>query len=205
MKLYLVRHAQSESNAGIHTGQETILTKTGVEQAKRLGIFFKKKKIDKVYCSKMIRAMDTLKEIKPYLREKPIIYTAKINERFKGIYANKPKEFDEAVKKSGLKEHQFRPSKGENLEDLEKRAKNFLEFLKNKHNNDTILVIAHGYFLRVLINKIFRFHIREIQYFDLHNAGVSFFEIDKKGHVGKFEVDDYKHLLKYSSYKREIF
>lgn len=204
MILYLVRHAQSESNTGIHTGQETILTKTGVEQAKRLGIFFKKKKIDKIYCSKMIRAIDTFREIKPYLKYIPVNFTEKINERFKGIYQNRPEEFDEAVKKSGLREHQFRPPKGENLEDIEKRAKRFLDFLKKKHDKDTILVVAHGYFLRVLISKIFRFHIREIQYFDLHNAGVSYFNINRNGRVGKFEIDDSKHLLKYSSYKREL-
>jgi phosphoserine phosphatase len=202
MKLYLARHAQSESNAGVHRGNETILTKTGIEQAKRLGMSFKKKNINRIYCSKMIRAMDTLEEIKPYLRGVPITYTEKINERNKGIFENKPDGFKKAVEKSGLKEHEFRPINGENLQDLEKRAGKFLEFLKNNHPEDNVLVVAHGYFLRVLISKIFNLHIKEIQYFDLHNAGVSSFSIDKKGKVGKFEIDDYKHLIKYSSYKR---
>ena len=204
MKLYLVRHAQSESNIGIYTGKSTniVLTKTGIEQAKRLGMFFRKKHIDIIYCSKMIRAIDTLKEIKLYLKNVPIIYTKKINERHKGIYDNKPKQFKKAVEKSGLNEFEFRPPKGENLSDIEKRAKNFLDFLKRKHSKDTVLVIAHGYFLRVLINSIFGFHIREIQYFNLHNAGVSYFEIDKSGKVREFEISDYKHLIKYSSYKR---
>ena len=33
----------------------------------------------------------------------------------------------------------------------------------------------------------------------------SSFEIDKNGKVGKFEIDDYKHLIKYSSYRREKY
>jgi broad specificity phosphatase PhoE len=205
MKLYLVRHAQSESNTGIHTGNETILSKTGIEQAKRLGMFFKTKKIDKIYCSKMIRAMDTLNEILPYIQKIPVKYTTKINERSKGIYQNDPKGFDEAVKKSGLREFLFRPPKGENLPDMEKRAQQFLDYLKKNYSTENILVVAHGYFLRVLIGRIFQLHIKEIQYFELHNAGVSSFKIDKNGKVGKFEIDDYKHLIKYSSYKREKY
>jgi len=205
MKLYLVRHAQSESNIGVHTRKETVLSKTGIEQAKRLGMLFKTKKIDKIYCSKMIRAMDTLKEILPYLPKIPVTYTPKINERSKGIYQNKPKDFDEAVKKSGEREFLFRPPKGENLPDVEKRAQQFLDYLKKNYSKENILVVAHGYFMRILIGRIFQLHVKEIQYFELHNAGVSSFEIDKKGKVGKFEIDDYKHLIKYSSYKREKY
>lgn len=210
MKLYLVRHAQSKSNRGIHTGKETVLTSTGIEQAKRLGLSFGRKKIDKIYCSKMIRAIDTFKEIKPYVKRIPITYTKKINERSRGIYENKPDEYMKAFKKfkkiSKVKhfESLFKPEGGENLDDLEKRAKKFLDFLNKNHSNDKILVVSHGLFLRVLINKMFNFHIREIQYFALHNAGISYFEIDKDCKVGKYEVDDYKHLLKYSSYKREL-
>ncbi len=202
MKLWIVRHAQSESNVGVHTGKETILTKTGIEQAKRLGMYFRNKNIDRIYCSKMIRAMDTLKEIKPYIQNVPVTFTKNINEQGKGIYANKPDEFKKAVKESGLKEYEFRPPEGENLEDVEKRAEKFIEFLKKKHSKDNVLIVAHGYFLRVLIIKIFKYHIKEIQYFDLHNAGVSYFDIDKNGKMNDFEIDDYKHLLRYSSYPR---
>jgi probable phosphoglycerate mutase len=206
MKLYLVRHAQSESNVGIHTGNETILSKTGLEQAKRLGMLFKTKHIDKIYCSKMIRAIDTMKEILPYLPKIPITYTTKINERSKGIFEHKPpEEFREAIKKSGLKGEMFRPPKGENLPDVEKRAQKFLDYLKKNYSKENILVVGHGYFMRILIARIFQLHIKEVQYFELHNAGVSLFEIDKNGKVGKFEIDEYKHLIKYSSYKREKY
>jgi broad specificity phosphatase PhoE len=202
MKLYLVRHAQSEANVGIHTGNETVLTNTGLEQAKRLGMYFKNKHLTKVYCSKMIRAIDTFKEIKPYIPKIPITYTKKINERSKGIYESKEKEFLDVVKKSGLREHEFRPEKGENLDDLEKRALKFIDYLKKSHQDDNILLVAHGYFLRVLIVKLFGFHIKEIQYFSLHNAGVSYFNFDKRNKIISFEIDDYKHLLLYSSYPR---
>jgi len=74
-------------------------------------MYFKDKHLNKIYCSQMIRAKDTLKEIKPYLKAVPVSFTKKINERGKGIYESKNKEFLEAVKKSGLREHEFRPPK----------------------------------------------------------------------------------------------
>lgn len=204
MKLYLVRHAESEANRGNHTGKDPVLSETGVEQAKRLGMYFRKKKINKIYCSKMTRAKQTLKEIKEYLPNVPIEYTKKINEKSKGIYEHQEERFNEALKKSGLKWHEFRPPQGENLKDVEKRAQLFRDFLYAAHKNDHVLIVSHGYFLRVLINRIFKFHIREIKYFELSNASVSYFEFDKKLNLVDYEIDDFKHILKYSSYSREI-
>ncbi len=204
MKIYLIRHGQSAANRGICTGKETVLTTIGIEQSKRTGLYFKKKNINRIYCSKMIRAIDTLKEIKTYLPNISITYTKKINERSRGIYNEKPKEYEKALKACGKPSHKFRPPKGENLFDLEKRAKKFLEYLKKKHPKDNVLVVAHGLFLRFLILRIFKLHMKEGQYFELHNAGLSTFIFDEDLKLTKFEIDDYKHLIKYSSYSREI-
>ena len=202
MKLYLARHAQSEANLGSHTGKETVLTKTGIEQAKRLGIYFKNKNIDKVYCSKLIRAKDTLKEIIPYIEGVPITYTIKLNERYKGIYENKLNDFNKALRKSGLASHEYRPPKGENIPDLEKRALQFIKFLKKNHKNENILIVSHSEFLRILIVKIFSYSLLEGKYFNLNNAGVSSFNFDEKWNIKNFEIDNSKHLLLHSSYQR---
>ena len=60
MKLYLVRHAQSLRNLG---KEHDKLSETGIEQAKRLGLFLKDKHIDYVYCSQYERAKETLNQI----------------------------------------------------------------------------------------------------------------------------------------------
>ena len=51
MKLYIVRHAQSKRNAREESSVDAELTKIGREQAKRLGLYFKKIKIDVIFCS----------------------------------------------------------------------------------------------------------------------------------------------------------
>jgi broad specificity phosphatase PhoE len=68
MKLYVVRHAQSKRNVGHHSDNDAELTVDGEEQARRLGKFFHKVKLNKVYCSPMKRARATLEAIKPYIK-----------------------------------------------------------------------------------------------------------------------------------------
>ena len=204
MKVYLVRHGESESNKGIHTGKETVLTDIGVEQAKRMGIYFHNKKIDIIYCSQLIRAKDTLKEIKPYLGKVKIKYTKLINEWSRGIYQNVEREkLIEAAKKSGIEFHHYRPPDGENIADVKKRVEKFYFSLKRNHSNDNVLAVGHGLFFRILIMHIMDIHVGEIKYFDLNNAGISYFDIDDSYKVNDFEVDDVKNLIKYSSYERK--
>lgn len=61
MKLYMIRHGQSEANiARTYGGQNQIpLTEEGREEAKRIAPLLKDLKFDKVYSSDLSRAMDT--------------------------------------------------------------------------------------------------------------------------------------------------
>ena len=61
MKLYMVRHGQSETNlARKFTGWAQVnLTEKGVEDAKRAGEFLKGRPFDRIYSSDLIRAVQT--------------------------------------------------------------------------------------------------------------------------------------------------
>ncbi|MEK6890859.1 MAG: phosphoglycerate mutase family protein, partial [Nanoarchaeota archaeon] len=91
MKLYIVRHAQSKRNAREESVVDAGLTDIGKEQAKRLGLYFKKVKIDAIFCSNLIRARDTLKGALPYLDPTLIQYTDEIVEHKMGIYGDNAK------------------------------------------------------------------------------------------------------------------
>lgn len=206
MKIYLVRHAQSERNQG---KEHDKLSEIGIEQAKRLGLFLKDRHIDYVYCSKLIRAKETLSYILPSLKNvKETIYTEKINEHDQGIFNQKSgKEWFyhlTELKEKGVDLLNYRPEGGETLLELEKRAQKFINYLKKKHNTeDHILIVSHGMFLRLLVLRLLKYQIEEIKYFDIHNASLSEFELDKNFNVKDFKINDFKHLLEYSSYKRE--
>jgi len=92
VKLYIVRHAQSNRNIGIHSDVDTGLSEIGYEQAKRLGLYFKKVKVDRIYCSTLKRTRDTLKGILPYLKNVPVTYTKEIIEHKIGLYRDRMDE-----------------------------------------------------------------------------------------------------------------
>ena len=200
MLLYLIRHGQTRAEAENLSEKDSGLSKTGLEQAKRLSLFFKGKRIDYVYCSKLKRAEETLKEILPHLGNVKTEYTEKINERSIGKYDRE--EYKKALEKSKLKDHQFRPPEGENYFDVEKRAQEFLYYLIKKHKNNNVMVVGHGIFFRLMILRMFKLHMKEMAYFDLRNGGISTFRI-KKDKVLEFSLDESNHLLKNSSYERE--
>jgi len=198
MKLYLVRHGQKEG-----WNRDSPLAELGIEQVKRLGISLKNKKIDKIYCSTWLRAKQTLDHLKPYLGGIDIKYTNQIREHDHGDLKTK-KEFEEKLKETGLKEHEFSPQNGENFYDLEKRAQNFLIYLKENHPQDNILLVSHGRFLRFLILRALKLHMREFQFFSLHEASLSTLNFDKDFNITKYEIDENRHLIRYSSYEREL-
>lgn len=116
MKIYLVRHGESEANAkGIHQGQkiDTSLSKNGLEQAKKIAERLKDEDFEIIYSSDLKRAYETAKEIA----------------KFHNIKIIKDKRLREKADE-------------ESNEDLIKRTKEFLKGIK-KHNGN-ILVVAHG-------------------------------------------------------------
>jgi len=196
MKIYLVRHAQSEGNVG-KLGGDFVLTGVGKEQAKRLGVYFKKAKVDLIFCSRLKRAKETLQYIIPYLKGKKVVYTKKINEHNLGNdYAKlrHTSDYEKLAKKSGKDFYDFKPRKGESYNELFKRVESFYKVLmKNKSKN--VLVVGHGHFHKFLIIKILGLDISEEKYFKLSNASVSTFNIDKSCKVKEFHVNDFNHIL----------
>ena len=65
MELYIVRHGQSESNAGVEK-EDPALTKTGLRQAELLGERFKDIRFDHIYASSLLRAAQTARGAAKY-------------------------------------------------------------------------------------------------------------------------------------------
>lgn len=200
MKIYLIRHAQSKRNVKIKSKVDTRLTLVGEEQAKRLGGFFKGVKIDKIYCSPLKRAKTTLDKIKIFVRGVPIVYPKEIVEIKMGKHEKEGKDdwgtyFREA-KASEIPYHLYVPRGGESLQDCYDRAGNFYVSLLKKHKSkDIVVLIGHGFFLLYFILNALGLDLFESQYYQLSNASVSMLDVNKKGKVKNFYVNDYHHLI----------
>jgi len=199
MKLYLVRHAQSKRNAKQKSGEDAELSDVGKEQAWRLGKYFHKVNLNKVYCSTLKRAKTTLDEIKPYIKGVPIIYTSKIVEHKLGIYGKNGKDewsaYIKGAKKEGVPFHLFKPKYGDSLLETYQRAGNFYKSLLKKHINDKILIVGHGIFSLYLILNLLGLDLSEGKYYQLSNASISTLNIEK-GKVKEFHINDYNHLIR---------
>lgn len=185
MKLFLIRHGER----GRYDKFDT-LTWLGIEQSKRLGPYFKDKKIDIVYCSPQKRAKDTFKYIKPYLNKKVPV---KVSEQVRQQSA--PEEVgEEVVKKLKLKiDTDF---------ELDKRVQKFLEFLKKNHSKDNVLISTHKQFVLSAVCRLLNLPPTEkIMMHKIHSASVTYFELDSKFDVKDFRIGDITHLAKFAPEK----
>ncbi len=146
MKIIFVRHAEKEFE-----GENPALTKKGILQAKSLAKRLKKIKINEFYSSDLKRTIQTSEAIKKVIKKRFIL-------------------------KSSLREFEMNTIK-KNKKSLTKqekeKIKNLNEFLnkmsKDKNEDKTILIVAHGitnrliisYFLNIPTNKTVLFFQRE--------------------------------------------
>ena len=142
MKVYYVRHGESEANvAGIAAGGnfETKLTKKGCEQAVKAGQELKDKAIDLIVCSPMIRTIDTATIIARQLDYDPsnIVTSEFFTERDFGKFSGRPHKEYRAAVLSGNEEGM------ESAAHLQTRIDEGFKWLK-KQGAKTIVLVSHG-------------------------------------------------------------
>jgi len=196
MKLYLVRHGETEANTqGIIQGQsDTRLTPRGVRQAQELGKRLNNEAIDAIFSSDLGRARETSAEINHYL-DLPIRFLPELRERHFGEFQGTSfPGFKTMLSEQGLDFYHYRPPGGESLSDLEARVRSCLMTLVATHHGKSIVVSCHGgtnsMFIKVLLNLP-----RE----DWHsivqsNACVNIFDIDPSGNGNSVLINCIRHL-----------
>lgn len=129
MKIIFVRHADKETE-----GENPNLTKKGLKQARYLAKRLKKERINEFYSSDLKRTIQTAEEIKKVLKKKFILESALREFEMNTIKKNK---------KSLTKKEK------EKIKNLKK----FLDKIsKEKNNEKTTLIIAHGITNRLIIS-----------------------------------------------------
>lgn len=149
MKLYLVRHGQSEGNVkGTHQGEEVPLSDEGIKQAKLLAKRLKDQEISTIYASHLLRAKNTAETISEELKL-PINFMDELKERrrpseIEGLSYDHPVavEVYAATRKNQIIPD-WKYSDDESYNDLLKRAKDLEQHLINIHKEGNVLCVTH--------------------------------------------------------------
>lgn len=185
MRLIIIRHGQTDYNAlGIMQGHRgKPLNSTGREQARKLALRFKSEAIDVLYSSDLERAQETAREILSAHPNTASFYARELRERSYGIYDGKHQDFYlSAWKKTALPYFEFKPKGGESIVESRERALKFYHQLQKKHQDDTVLIVSHGSFIRALLAAILNESFASAKYsnFRQHNSAVTILAIDKE-------------------------
>lgn len=192
-QLILVRHGESEWNLrGIWTGLTDIgLSEKGKEQARLVGEKLKGFPIDLAFTSVLIRAKQTLSEIKSVLGlDIPTVEDKALNERDYGIYAGKNKW--EIQKEVG--EEQFRNIRrgwdvsienGESLKDVYNRVVPYFQatILPKLKERKNVLIVAHGNALRALVKYLDSISDEDIKDLEIPFDCAYSYEINPAGNI----------------------
>lgn len=177
MKVYFIRHGQSECNRlDLRCGwSSTPLSELGRKQAKRANAYLKKVPFDKLYCSDLERVRQTAHEALPGCKP---IYSDRIREIDVGSLSECParecqkeygETYDEAMRLQdftafgGESQRQMKERVGSFIRELEKEEAQYIGVFGHEGTVHQMLEIALGH--EILLEKL-----------QIDNASVSVFE-----------------------------
>lgn len=175
MKLYVTRHGQTQYNIEVRIcgKSDVMLTEKGISQAYELADRMVGKKIDLIISSPLIRAKTTADIVGKRIGA-DVIVDERLAERdygaIDGTYEGTPGFMDKWV------QFGYVYPEGESLLRVVQRVYNFIDDLKEKYSNKTVMVISHGGVCRV-INSYFKSLSNE-QFFEFNLGNCKLMEYE---------------------------
>jgi probable phosphoglycerate mutase len=156
MRLYLIRHGESEANLKrLHNTPETALTETGLKQARAIAERLKEFDIDFIYSSTQKRALQTAEVVAGILKL-PIETWGDITEvKTPSVNWGKPSDDSEAneIEKQIAQNYSkgnWKHSDEETFLEVKARAESVLNHLLAKHKGQKVLCVSHTSFIKMV-------------------------------------------------------
>lgn len=152
MKLYIIRHGESENNVKrCYTGWADVsLTEKGFKDAEGIQNFFRNKHFDKIYTSDLKRVKQTAETVIPdcTYEETSILREINVGELEGKAFKYLLKTYGEDFKKNRAN-MDFSSYGGESAEEFMNRLKQFMDKMEQSEEK-TVAAFSHGGFLRTL-------------------------------------------------------
>ena len=203
MNLLLIRHGQTDWNiARRFQGHSNVpLNEFGRKQAAALADRLSAQQIDALYSSDLERAFETAKMIAHLSGCKPDLHSdSRLREinfgDWEGLSYNEIKEkYPEALLARENDVYKNAPPNGETLEQLTMRVQSMLDELYLKHKDQTVIIVAHGGVLQILLCCALKLNPTMYWQFHLSTASISEIALYPDGAILNM-MNDTSHLEK---------
>ena len=152
MKLYLIRHGESENNRSLRwTGwMDVLLTEKGEEDARRAGALLANTAFDKVYASDLRRAMRTAEIALPGCSYETTSLLREINV---GALENTPIHSEVFKQREHVARNGYGDIGGESRAEFAERVQQFMTQLETC-GCETVAAFSHGGWLRQMLDTV---------------------------------------------------
>lgn len=200
LRLYLVRHAESEWNrSSRYAGQQDVpLSTRGKEQANRIARRLSQEHLDALYASPLQRARETAsivgKACNVSLTVDPDLAEIHHGE-WEGlttlqVHAAFPSEYERWLSHP---DRAIMPG-GETLDQVSERVRAAFSRIQQKHANGKVGIFSHDAVLRVLLLRCLGLELEHFWKWELENASVSMVDVTEKGKYRLVCLNDTSHL-----------
>ena len=181
MKVYFIRHGQSEGNRlNLHCGwSDTPLSELGHQQAKAANAYLKDIPFDRIYCSDLPRARQTAEDALPGCEP---IYSDKLREIGVGHLANN-RIVDVAAKYGApywehVKQQDFSAYGGETQAQMRERLKSFFtDELEQLTDCEHVAIFGHEGTVHQIFNHAVGYDVL-LEHLQVDNASVTVFSYE---------------------------
>lgn len=170
--LIIVRHGETvENGLKIAQGQtDGTLTEKGKAENDTLGKELQQFSFGTIYSSPLGRALQTAEAIHRHNSEATLITDDRLMERHLGELQGK--HYPEGYKESGMYEGV------ETVQSMAERMSSFLSFVKQKYTGETVVMVSHGYVIKVLLSLVNNWPVKDFHTVRLmENSAFSVIEI----------------------------
>lgn len=158
-RVFLMRHAETSAPGVFHGAESDVgLSERGMEQAKAAARFFKPHKPTRLISSGMLRALTTAFEIASACNLEIEVFK-NLHERKVGTLSGTVNNLPDGPWRQTLSrwldgETSFAPAGSESLDQMIARIVPVWNEITSKHQGETIVIVAHGAVLKVLLLTI---------------------------------------------------
>jgi probable phosphoglycerate mutase len=194
-RLYLVRHGETEYNRRSivqGSGVDSELNDTGYDQAEALADRLADEPMDVIYASTLRRAKQTADVLATPHEPVSKTYLRDLEEMNWGVFEGDPPSEERTRAMGAIKDrwqdghYDHAIDGGESIRDVQARAHRAIEHVVTREVGNTVLVVTHGRYLRVLLASVLNgFDLGDMHRLDHSNTCVNRVTYED----GRFEAD----------------